>query len=228
MTGIIVLCRYNSSRLPGKILKSINGKVILAYILERLALIQNDYPIVVCTSKEKSDDPIAEFCQNYGVSIFRGELNNVAKRFLDCAKNFGFDNAVRINGDNLFTDSQLIKMMIKEMELHNRNFVSNVKGRTFPSGLSVEIVNVRFYESMYDNFEDHDLEHVMTYFYKIGDKNFKFIKNKKIVGANINLAVDTEQDLKNASKIINLMKTKHTGYDYQKILALYKKMETDE
>ena len=28
MTGIIILCRYNSARLPGKILKEINGKTI--------------------------------------------------------------------------------------------------------------------------------------------------------------------------------------------------------
>ena len=39
--GAIVICRYNSSRLPGKILKKINGKPILTYIIERLKCVQN-------------------------------------------------------------------------------------------------------------------------------------------------------------------------------------------
>ena len=39
MTGLIILCRYNSTRLPGKILKEINGKTILKYIYERLSKI---------------------------------------------------------------------------------------------------------------------------------------------------------------------------------------------
>ena len=34
--GIIILCRYDSNRLPGKILKRINGKPVLNYIIERL------------------------------------------------------------------------------------------------------------------------------------------------------------------------------------------------
>ena len=63
MTGIIVLCRYNSSRLPGKILKKINGKEILAYIIERLEKLKN-YPLVICTSIEKTDD-IISFYKNH-------------------------------------------------------------------------------------------------------------------------------------------------------------------
>ena len=69
MTGIIILCRYNSSRLHGKIMKRINGKEILTYILERLAVLEEEYPIVVCTSIEKSDDPIVDYCKKIRLII---------------------------------------------------------------------------------------------------------------------------------------------------------------
>ena len=35
-TGIIVQCRYNSTRLPGKILKKVLDKPLLQYLIERL------------------------------------------------------------------------------------------------------------------------------------------------------------------------------------------------
>ena len=68
-TGLIVLCRYNSSRLPGKILKEINGKPLLSYILERLKLSRQSDQIIVATSDQPTDDPIAEFCKKGPVNI---------------------------------------------------------------------------------------------------------------------------------------------------------------
>ena len=51
--GIAILCRYSSSRLPGKILREINGRTILGHIKDRLQRGCKGYPIVVTTS----DDP---------------------------------------------------------------------------------------------------------------------------------------------------------------------------
>ena len=175
MTGIIILCRYNSSRLHGKIMKRINGKEILTYILERLAVLEEEYPIVVCTSIEKSDDPIVDYCKKNQIDYYRGDLNNVALRFLNCAQEHGFENAVRINGDNLFLDAGLIKNMILLKESSKVEFVSNVKERTFPKGISVEIVSTAFYQKEFQNFENSDLEHVMTYFYRLNEEHTRYV-----------------------------------------------------
>ena len=221
MTGIIVLCRYNSSRLPGKILKKIKGKEILTYIIERLSIIEPGYPIVVCTSVEKTDDPIVAHCVRNNIKYYRGDLNNVALRFMNCAQENGFENAVRINGDNIFLDANLIEKMIAITENNRMLFVSNVKGRTFPRGRSVEIVNMDFYKKEYPKFEDSDLEHVMTYFYRMNDENMKFVYNTGTNGGNINLAIDTKQDLKNANRIIESMDKDHTQYGYSEIIKLF-------
>mgnify|MGYP001373838092 CR=1 FL=1 len=84
MTGIIVLCRYNSSRLPGKILKEINGKTILSYIHERLSMINLNLEITIATSNLDSDDIIEDYCLKKKYKYFRGSLSNVSKRFLEC------------------------------------------------------------------------------------------------------------------------------------------------
>jgi spore coat polysaccharide biosynthesis protein SpsF len=225
MTGIIVLCRYNSSRLPGKILKKLNGKEILTYILERLSCIPDKYPVVVCTSIEKTDNPIVSYCIKNNIAYYRGSLSNVADRFLGCATENKFENAVRINGDNIFLDAQLIEEMIKTFENKKLNFISNVKKRTFPRGMSIEIVKIDFYRHHFSKFNDDDLEHVMTYFYRMNGQNIEFVFGDLTEKRDINLAIDTEDDLKKAGKIIDAMTKDHIFYNYKDIIMLFDKLE---
>jgi spore coat polysaccharide biosynthesis protein SpsF len=86
--GIIVLCRYNSSRLPGKALKLLNGRSVLGHILDRLSYVSNQ--IIVATSDQKSDDEIEKFCNYSNVECYRGSLNNVSNRFLSVRNHYEF------------------------------------------------------------------------------------------------------------------------------------------
>lgn len=228
MTGIVVLCRYNSSRLPGKILRPINGKELLGYILERLETLQKEYPVVICTSVERTDDPIVDYCVKKNIDYYRGDLNNVAKRFLDCCQEHGFRYAVRINGDNIFLDYQLIERMIGKIESGKLNFVSNVKKRTFPKGMSVEIVDVDFYKEKYPFFSTDDLEHVMTYFYRTDEGRKEFVYDEPEHGIGLNFAVDTMEDLKGAERIIAKMDKDHRLYGYREIIDIYKRLNNDK
>ena len=112
IVGAIVICRYNSSRLPGKILKEINGKPILTYIIERLRCVNKIDDIVVATSDEATDQPIVDFCIKEGIKYYRGSLLNVADRFLRCSIENGFDYSIRVNGDNMFLDHRVVSEMI--------------------------------------------------------------------------------------------------------------------
>ena len=224
MTGVIILCRYNSRRLPGKILKVINNKPILKYIHERLELIKSEVKIVVATSELKSDDIIEQFCKLNSIECFRGELHNVSKRFLDCAEHFNLNTAIRINGDNLFTDSNLIDEMLNYYNENTLNFLSNVKGRTWPKGISIEIVNTKFYKSNIIYFNEKDKEHVMTFFYRNKKQNVKFLKNKHKTNTKINLSIDTLNDFEFAKSIISLMEKNHTEYNFKDIINFGEKL----
>ena len=65
--GIIVLCRYNSKRFPGKILTKIRNKPIIAFILERLDSIKFEVPIYIATSTNDDDTPIVNYCNLYTI-----------------------------------------------------------------------------------------------------------------------------------------------------------------
>ena len=59
---------------------------------------------------------------------------SIAQRLMD------FDFATRINGDNLFTDPLIIEDMINIAKTNKWKFITNVPRRTYPAGVSVEIL----------------------------------------------------------------------------------------
>ncbi|SMG52991.1 spore coat polysaccharide biosynthesis protein SpsF [Marivirga sericea] len=222
--GIIVICRFNSTRLPGKILKEIKGEPLLTYILEKLQQSKFHANIVIATSEESTDQPIVDYCNQKHIPYFRGDLKNVSQRFNDCMQYFGFDFGVRINGDNIFTDAKLIDRAIKLAINNNYDFVSNVKGRTFPTGMSVEVVSAKFYQKQIKYFtKSSDQEHVTLHFYEnenIG--NFHFFTNHEMEEAKgLKMAVDTQNDFNFVSSIIKNMDKPHYAYDWKEITKLY-------
>ena len=226
-TGIIILCRYNSSRLPGKILKKINGKEILLYIIERIKKINPRLEFIVATSEEISDEPIIQFCSEHNIKFFRGSLNNVADRFLQCALQYNLDFAFRINGDNLLLDIDLLKNCLDIAQTNQFDFISNVDNRTFPKGMSVEAIRTEIYKKEIENFSEYDKEHVMTYFYR-NIQNFKhhFLYNHEIPElAGYQIAVDTQDDLELMHKIILEFTNDHTQYGLKEIFQILKKLD---
>jgi spore coat polysaccharide biosynthesis protein SpsF len=219
--GAIILCRYNSSRLPGKILKPINGKSILENIIIRLRSINLLDEIVVATSDLDSDVPIVQSCQSLHIACFTGSLDNVANRFLSAAQTYDLDYAIRVNGDNIFIDSSLLVDMVEAALTNKYNFISNVPGRTFPYGMSIEIVKTNYYKELYNKFIDQEhFEHVTKYLYdneaKIDSK--KYFRNKHYPELkHTQLAIDTPDDYENTQSISSQLSNFPESYELSDI-----------
>ena len=75
--GIIIYARTSSKRLPKKVLKIINEKTLLEIIYFRIKKKSKKIPVIINTSKSKSDDQIIDFCKKRKIKFFRGSLTNV-------------------------------------------------------------------------------------------------------------------------------------------------------
>lgn len=218
--GIAIICRYNSSRLPGKILKEINGVTVLDRIAGRIQRAGPRLPLVVATSTDNSDDPIVEHCNRVGLTVFRGDLEDVAGRFLDCAQTYNWDFVVRINGDNLFLDVRTLAEMIAIASTDLFDFVSNVPGRTFPYGMSVEILRTSFYKEALAKMKCASYrEHVTSWLYENPEFGKRFVHKNSVCpqAAGVNLALDTEADLQKAKAILNFGNAQHRDLDLSEI-----------
>lgn len=228
-TGIVILARYNSSRLPGKALRPMLGKQILTYIIERLQQVVPVGNIVLATSVEASDDPMEAFAREAGIACYRGSLENVAERFYRAAEAQGWEYATRINGDNIFADTQVLKDMLDLAEGGNYNFVSNVKGRTFPKGMSVEIVRLTHYKSLLPtiNASPGYREHVTLYLYEHdeGQRYYYYLNEALPEAAGIQLALDTPDDWDRTLRVMQHFTRPHWSYNMEEIMNILKNLK---
>ncbi|MCD4761752.1 glycosyltransferase family protein [bacterium] len=162
--GIIIQARMSSTRLPGKILKKIAGKEVLWHVVERCKKSKLANEVIVATSEEASDNIVYNYCKTKKIDVFRGNLNNVLKRFYDCAKKYKLDMIIRITSDCPFIDAEIIDNSIKLFKNCDAKYVSNCLNRTFPRGLDCEIFSFSSLEKAYHQATtQREKEHVTPY-----------------------------------------------------------------
>lgn len=136
---IIVQARMTSTRLPGKVLLPLAGEPMLARLIERLRRVRRANGIVVATTTNATDDPIAALCAQLGVPCHRGSEQDVLSRYADAARLYGADVVVRITADCPLIDPALIDQLIETYEEGDSDYVSNMLPPTWPYGMAVEV-----------------------------------------------------------------------------------------
>jgi spore coat polysaccharide biosynthesis protein SpsF (cytidylyltransferase family) len=113
---LIVQARVQSTRYPGKIIQPFaKGQALLEFQLCRLKGAFPDSPIVVATGNSDADDAVARIAEHVGVLVYRGDEQDVLKRFVDCCAHFSFTGyVVRVCGDNPFLQMGLLELLLEE------------------------------------------------------------------------------------------------------------------
>ena len=164
----IIQARMGSTRLPGKILKQVNGKPLLAYQLARVKKSKCIDKIVIATTTDKRDDLIVEFCEKYDMEYYRGSETDVLARYYETAEKFGGDIIVRLTSDCPLIDPNIIDKTIQYYIKHSSDYdyVSNTIKRTYPRGLDTEVFSVNALNKSYKEATlEKDREHVTAYMY---------------------------------------------------------------
>ncbi|MDH5523669.1 MAG: glycosyltransferase family protein [Desulfobulbaceae bacterium] len=174
-TVAIVQARMTSTRLPGKVLKPLAGKVVLEHVLSRLSRCQLIDKIVVATTTDDDDDTLVDWCGQYGVSCFRGDRDNVLSRFHSCALQLDADEIVRVTSDNPLVDSSIVDQTIRLRRTEKADYAANNLVKTFPHGLDVEVITFKaLEESHLEAVENYEREHV-TQFVRHREKRYKLV-----------------------------------------------------
>jgi spore coat polysaccharide biosynthesis protein SpsF len=138
----ILQARVSSARLPGKVLRPLLGKAMIARQLERLRRARRMDRLVLATSAEPSDDALASLCADEGIDCFRGSLDDVLDRFYRAAQPHHPDAIVRLTGDCPLADPTLIDQLVSFFLDGSYDYASNCLEPTFPDGLDAEILRM--------------------------------------------------------------------------------------
>jgi spore coat polysaccharide biosynthesis protein SpsF len=195
---IFIQARMSSARFPGKMLAPFRGRPLIAQVLERFREFDLHSRVVVLTSTDSTDDPLADFVTNRcGVPVFRGDLDNVVARFQSALAEYPCEWFVRISGDSPLIDASLVEAMI-QLSDRSDDVVSNVVRRTFPPGQSVECVRSDVFRALNSNDLTPDQrEHVTKVFYdRPGDWRLRGVICEDPKWFGVRMVVDDLADLR--------------------------------
>jgi spore coat polysaccharide biosynthesis protein SpsF len=131
MTGAtvaVIQARMGSTRLPGKVLMPVAGRPLLWHIIHRATRCRRVDRVMVATSDDAGDDPLAAFCREQGTLCIRGPLLNVLERYRMAAEATGAGTLVRITGDAALIDPGLIDAMLGALAREDGDFVRMKEG----------------------------------------------------------------------------------------------------
>lgn len=201
----VIQARFSSARLPGKVLRPLAGRPLLARLIERLKLAKHVNEIVVATSTAKDDDTIAALCADMGVQCRRGPLDDVAERLARAAEDARAEAFVRINGDSPLVSPNVVDAVIALYGKQDVDLATNVATRTFPKGLSAEVIRVAALRRAQKMMRPGEAEHVTAVFYRCpSDFRIANLASGHDWGA-IQMSVDTQDDLTLTEKMFREM-----------------------
>ena len=163
----VIQARVGATRLPGKVLKKIEGKTVLEHVINRVKAAKNISDIVVATTVNKEDLKIVKLCASLGISIFCGSEDDVLDRYYQTARLFKADHIVRITSDCPLIDPQIIEEVIELYFQKKADYASNTMPETFPDGLDTEVFSYKTLKKAWKNAKlSSEREHVTPYIRK--------------------------------------------------------------
>jgi spore coat polysaccharide biosynthesis protein SpsF (cytidylyltransferase family) len=226
---LIIQARTSSSRLPGKMVKEFcKGKTLAEYVFSRCSL--SGFKTVIATSSETSDDRLAEICGEAGFGIFRGSLDNVLERYVECARNLNADVVIRVCGDSPFVDSLSMSEMVALLSEKGLDYLS-YKSDTIPAGLEFEVVTLKALEASLENAdEDADREHVTRYVLRNPGMFISELvdgNSGSETAGRLKLTVDTEDDFRRCAFIAGeLEKLEKEIFDNDDIYEIFERNQS--
>lgn len=163
----IVQARMSSTRLPGKIMKTILNKPVLQLQLERMAYSRYCGQIVVATSTNIKDDVIEDFCKSNQIEIFRGDEDDLLDRHFQCAIQYKADIIAKIPSDCPLIDAKVMDKVFDYFINNDFDFVSNLHPPSYPDGNDVEVFTFKALEkTAHLARKKLEREHTTPYFWE--------------------------------------------------------------
>lgn len=221
----ILQARYTSTRLPGKVLKSIVGKPMLALQIERILRSRMIDVLIVATSLNTEDDAIEAMCKTINVPCFRGSLNDVLDRFYKAAQPYHPDHVARLTGDCPLIDPEIIDATIQFYLDENFDYVSNaMPPETFPDGLDTEIfsfsvLEMEWKEALLPSHREHVTQFIIKHPERFSSGHYK----NNIDLSHLRWTVDNLEDFILIKRIYETLYPANPSFTTSDILALLAK-----
>jgi len=170
----IIQARMGSTRLPGKVMKSILDKPVILWDIDRVSLSKLIDEVVIALPDGGENDIIVTTVKNYNdeIIITRGSEDDVLERYYHAAVQTNADVVVRITSDCPLIDPVVVDNVIEQFLNNDCDYCSNALVQTYPRGLDTEVFSFSALEKSWNEAKkEYEREHVTPY---IWENPYKF------------------------------------------------------
>ncbi len=215
----IVQARMGSTRLPNKVMKPIGGIPMIELLITRLAKSQEIDQIIVATSIDPRNQPLADHVESLDFACERGSEDDVLERFVQAAEKHEADVVVRITGDCPLVDPHLVDECVRRFKDASVDYFSNIAPPTYPDGLDIEVVTLAALRSAQrESHKAFDHEHVTPYLRTSGKFKTAAMQNNQDLSA-LRWTVDEPADFLVIEKVFQHFNPR-TNFTWSEVLTL--------
>ena len=161
LTAVVVQARVGSTRLPGKVLRDLGGRPVLARVLARCKRIPGVDTVVCAVPDEPDSVALEDIARVEGCASVRGSERDVLDRHLTAARAASADIVMRVTSDCPLIDPEICGNVLALRAAQRADYACNNMPRTYPHGLDCEAFTMRALErAAAEAVNPDDREHV--------------------------------------------------------------------
>lgn len=212
-----------STRLPGKVLRDLGGRTVLARVVRRASRAERLDKLIVATSTAPLDERVADECLALGVPCFKGHETDVLDRFYHAARTHGADTVVRLTADCPLIEPEVIDRTVAEFVAGAFDYASNSLVRTYPRGLDTEAFSLAALQTAWrEAMLPYERAHVTPFLYRHPDRfRILSLESEKDFG-HLRWTLDTPEDLALLQTIYSRLGREDT-FSWTAVLELFER-----
>ncbi|MEU0567742.1 glycosyltransferase family protein [Nonomuraea sp. NPDC005983] len=199
----IIQARMGSTRLPGKVLRQLGGRSVLAWVVRAVRQAGAVDDLVVATTTLAADDAVAAECRKLETPCHRGPVDDVLTRFMQALGGHSGDAVMRFTADCPLLDPAVIReAALVYRAVPGLDYLSTGLARTLPRGLDVEIVGLPALRRADREATAYHRTHVTSYVYSHPGESRLLGLAYAPAAADLRVTLDTEDDWRLVSSVV--------------------------
>ncbi len=223
----IVQARMGSTRLPGKVLRSLCGQPLIAHVIDRALRIPGVDRVQVAVPERGADDRLVEYLETRPeIGVTRGPEDDVLRRFALAAKASGAQVVVRITADCPLLSPAVSQRVLTQYLEHRQDcdYASNTLVRTYPRGLDTEVFSASVLQAAErEAVRPSDREHVTPFIWRQPERFRLLPVTDATDRSHHRWTVDTHEDFELVERIYGELLPHDPFFDYPQVLACLKR-----
>ncbi|MEM7367619.1 MAG: glycosyltransferase family protein [Bacteroidota bacterium] len=220
----LIQARMGSTRLAGKVLKTMGSRTILEHIYHRVSTATLLDQVIIVTSTEQQDDELETFCKERNIPVFRGSEWDVLDRFYQAAISLPArpETLVRMTSDCPLHSGKVVDFGIREYKKRGVDYFSNSNNEPdfLEDGFDVEVFSFNSLETAWKEAKLlSEREHVTPFIKQSG--KFRCEWKKSHPEYQFKLSVDTPADFKAVSAIFEHL-TDQADFSIEEVVDVLK------